>query len=215
MVRQKAINLGSSSTSGTMALFAVASLLLTFFVALTAMSSRETERTRAVVDSFARRGAAAHMPLNVVPVGGDMPAVRSVERRWVELFPAEAASSSFGEGRVLRTTLAVDEAFAAGTAELLLPAAARLDQLARLLAEPPAGLDLGLEARIAIAPGSDIPLAALRARALLHRLTASGDGDIAAGVHRSGGETIDLELRLTRRTPPQSPGASAMSKPGG
>jgi hypothetical protein len=213
MVRQKAHNLGSSSNSGTMALFAVASLLLTFFVALNAMSVREAERTRAVADSFARRGAAASMPLSVVPVGGDMPAVRSVERSWTEVFPAGAASSLFGEGRVLRAQLATDAAFVADTVELTPMAQAKLDAVARLLADPPAGLDLGLEARVGMTPDTDAAgtrLAALRARGLLHRLGGHADGDVAAGVYRSTSGTIDLELRLTRRSPP-----SAMQKPGG
>ena len=221
----------STHDSGPMALFAVASLLLTFFVALTAMSERETARTRAVADSFARRGAAPAVPVSVVPLGGDMPSVRSVERRWSEVFPilSAAPATSFGEGRVLRGAIAADEAFAAGTAELTAKGIARLDAMARLVADPPSGLALRLEAMLALAPDADARaarLAAMRARAILRHLgvhapSAATDGDLAVGVAREQptgatangamADTIDFELRLSWR----AHGPPGLRKPGG
>src|SRR5262245_35554008 len=88
----------ATTNSWPTSLFGLASLLLTFFVALTAVSVREQARAGAALDSFAHRGAAAAVPISVVPLGGDMPAVRSIERQWGELFAIGAASTPFGEG---------------------------------------------------------------------------------------------------------------------
>ncbi|MCK6453357.1 MAG: hypothetical protein L6R19_21275 [Alphaproteobacteria bacterium] len=213
----------ATTQSGPMALFAVASLLLTFFVALTALSERETARARAVAESFVRRGAAPAVPVSVVPLGGDMPSVRSVERRWTEMFPPSSAAPAvpFGEGRVLRAALAVDAVFAGDTAELASDAAARLDALARLIAEPPAGLGLRLGATLGAADASDpraARLAAMRARALLHRLSvaapaAAAEGELAVGLARAAPGMLAFELSLAMRAPPgPEPGAP---KPGG
>lgn len=214
MMRQRAHAVGPNGNTGAMALFAVASLLLTFFVALNAMSVREAERTRAVVDSFTRRGAAPAAPVSVVPLGGDMPAVRSVERRWSELFPDVGLKPSpFGEGRVLKAMIDADAAFAAGTADLAPEAARRLDAVARLVNEPPAELGLDLEVRLGVAPGDDPHLAALRARAILLRLgalaaMAAADGDVVVGLAREPRGEVELALRLARRTSGASPAPS-------
>lgn len=213
----------ATTQSGPIALFAVASLLLTFFVALTALSVRETERARAVADSFLRRGAAPAVPVSVVPLGGDMPSVRSVERRWTEMFPPSSAAPAapFGEGRVLRAAIPIDALFAADTAELDSAAAARLDVLARLIAEPPAGLGLRLGATLGAADAADpraARLAAMQARALLQRLSATApaaaaEGELAVGLARTAPGMVAFELSLAMRAPPgHQPGAS---KPGG
>lgn len=191
----------SSHGSGPVALFAVASLLLTFFVALNAMSARDPARMREVVGSFAARSQTGPGPVAIVPIAGDIPAVKAVERRWLDLFPGAGLSSggTFGTGHVLRAELGVAGTFLPGRAETLAGASRVLAALGRIVAEVPDGLELALD--VTIDTGDDAGLAIHRARHVARLLDTAGQGEVAVGVRHGTAGAVALELRLAGRTP--------------
>lgn len=202
---------GPGHGPGPIALFAVASLLLTFFVALNAMSERDHTRVRAVADSFNHRMQAGPGPVAIVPIDGNIPAVKAVERQWQSLFPgaAMAEGPTFGTGNALHAELGIAGMFAPGRADPLASADGVLAALKRILIEMPDGVDLALDVKLSVGAEDEADggrLALQRARALA-RLLGGIDhgGDVAVGLQRGRPGVIALELRLASRPVPARP----------
>jgi len=202
----------SSSSSGSIALFAVTSLLLAFFVALNAMSVRDQARTREVASSFATRSQLEPGPVTIISIPGDAPAVKIVERRWLDLFPGAGLrqGQTFGTGQLLRAELGIAGIFAPGLADPLPSAIPVLSALSRIVGDAPSGLDVSLEVLLGLGAEGQADggmLAILRARALARLLGVSnlGGGDVAVGLHRGQPGVIALELRLANRSIPAQP----------
>jgi len=212
----------TSQGSGPIALFAVASLLLTFFVALNTVAEPDTQRVRDVAESFLQR----HQPLvpvnagpvSIVRLDGEVPAARVVERRWLDLFPGAGAvdGAKFGAGTLLKAELGVSGIFAANRADPLPSAAAIVGALTRLVVEAPRGIELSLDVKLGLDPDADRPASALaveRVRTLARLLAAidPAQADIVVGVQRGEPSALALELRLAPRRIPAAP---AIAGPG-
>ena len=198
-----------TSNSGPIALFAVASLLLTFFVALNAMAERDPARVREVTQSFSERKPAGPGPVSIVSLDGDVPAVKVIERRWLDLFPGAGmvVGDVFGAGRTLRAELGVAGIFAANRADPLPSAQAIVGALTRMVTDAPRGLDLALDVKLGHDVDTDGKLAIQRVRSLAGMLRAiEGDaGDVAVGLQAGHSTVIALELRLSPRPISPSP----------
>ncbi|MCC6471168.1 MAG: hypothetical protein IT563_22830 [Alphaproteobacteria bacterium] len=199
------------TNSGPMTLLAVATKLLAFFVMLYVITERDPARQHVVSDSFAQRRAVGPGPVAVVPLDGDVPAVKLVERRWLDLFPGAGTvdGASFAQGRVLRAELGVAGIFAPGRADPLPRAQQAIAALTRLVADTPEGLALALDVKLGVAPGlgeADGGLAIQRSRTLAKLLSMSdrGSGEIAVGLQSGSPATIALELRIASRPSPEA-----------
>jgi len=201
--------------SGPIALFAVASLLLTFFVALNAMSERDQTRAREVANSFANRTQVGPGPVTIISIDGNAPAVNVVERRWLDLFPGAGLvrGGTFGTGQALRAELGTAGIFAPGRADPLPSAASVLTALTRIVGNAPTGLELSLDVKLGLGADEQTDggkLAVSRARTLARLLGGSdlGGGDVAVGLQRGQPGVIALELRLANRQIPAQPMAA-------
>jgi hypothetical protein len=213
----------STHRSGPIALFAVASLLLTFFVVLNAMSERDQARVREVADSFATRTQVGPGPASVVPIDGNAPAVKVVERRWLDLFPGAmtASGSTFGPGHVLQAELGVAGIFAPGRAEPLASANAVLAALARILEDAPGGLELSLDVRLGLDGDGNLALERVRSLARVLGQAETGRGEVAVGVQHGRPGVVALDLRTANRplraqpiAVPEAPPRALASRPG-
>lgn len=196
--------------SGPVTLFAVATKLLAFFVMLYAVMERNPASQLVASDSFNQRKVAAPGPVAVVSLDGDVPAVKVMERRWLDLFPGAGMvdGSSFMSGRVLRAELGLGGIFGQGGAEALPRAEQIVASLTRLVAEAPKGLDLALDVKLGVADDMDAAdgkLAIQRTRTLARLLSTidPGTGDVAVGLQPGQPATIALELRLANRAMPE------------
>ncbi|MBL8706518.1 MAG: flagellar motor protein MotB [Rhodospirillales bacterium] len=192
-----------TSNSGPIALFAVASLLLTFFVALNAIADRDPSRVREVTKSFSERKPAGPGPVSIVALEGDVPAMKVIERRWLDLFPGAGAvdGGDFVAGRTLRAELGVAGIFAANRADPLPSASAIVGALTRMVTDAPKGLDLALDVKLGHDGEQDGKLAIQRVRSLARMLNAIeiDAGDLAVGLQPGQSTVIALELRLSPR----------------
>jgi hypothetical protein len=202
----------SSSSSGSIALFAVASLLLTFFVALNAMSVRDQARTRDVASSFATRSQLEPGPVTIISIPGDAPAVKIVERRWLDLFPGAGLrqGQAFGAGQSLSAELGVAGIFAPGLADPLPSAIPVLSALSRIVGDAPSDLDVSLDVKLGLgaadqADGGKLAIQRARTLARVLGLAIPGGGDVAVGLQRGQPGVIALELRLANRSIPAQP----------
>jgi len=175
-------------------------LLLAFFIMLFAVSEREPSRARDVLGSFNQRSIGTTGPVTIVPVAGDVPAMKVIERRWLDLFPGAAVEHGvlFGNGSLLVAALDAEAMFADGPDRPARGAEATLAALARLVGDAPADVALSLEIRFGLgddARAEDLPVAIRRAGALARLLPP----EIAVGVERGKPGMAALQLRLTPR----------------
>jgi len=196
----------SSTISGPYTLFALATKLLAFFVMLYAVMERDPARQHDVSDSLAHRRSAGPGPVALVPLDGNLPAVKVMERRWLDLFPGVGMvdGGTFGYGHVLRAELALGSVFAQGRADPLPGAPQAVGPLVKLVAGAPKGLDLALDIKLGVALGIDAAderIAIQRAGALSKLLSTidHGGGEIAVGLQHGNPTAIVLELRIANR----------------
>ncbi|MCC7045354.1 MAG: hypothetical protein IT562_01455 [Alphaproteobacteria bacterium] len=212
----------ASGNSGPVTLLAVVTKLLAFFVMLYVVTERDPARQHIVTDSLVHRTAAGPGPVAIVPLEGDVPAVKAVERRWLDIFPGAGAvdGGTFGYGHVLRAELALGGIFEPGRAEPLQRAQQTIATLTSMIADSPKGLDLALDVKIGVPRGlgeADGLLAIERARTLARLLTARDrpGGDIAVGLQTGNPTTIALELRVGSRAAAEAlmPALTALPPP--
>lgn len=199
-----------ANCSGPVALFAVATKLLTIFVMLYAMSERDPHRTLAVAESFAHRSVkTVPGPVTIVKLeDGNAPAMKVVERRWLDLFPGAGMvdGADFAAGRTLRAELGVAGVFAANRADPVPSAAAIVGALARIVTDAPQGIDLALDVKLGHDSDADSSLSIQRVRSLARMLGAidHGAADVIVGLQPGQPSVIALELRVSPR--PIAPG---------
>jgi hypothetical protein len=217
-----------ANCSGPVALFAVATKLLTIFVMLYAMSERDPQRTLEVAESFSHRSTkTVPGPVTIVKLDdGNAPAMKVVERRWLDLFPGAGMvdGADFAAGRTLRAELGVAGIFAANRADPVPSAAAIVGALTRMVADAPQGIDLALDVKLGHDTDTDSALSIQRVRTLARMLAAidHNAADVIVGLQPGQPAVIALELRVSPRhiapapviaRPPSPPPVTAQAGP--
>lgn len=197
-----------ANCSGPVAMFAVATKLLTIFVMLYALAEHDPHRAFAVAESFQNRNKTVPGPVSIVKLDGDVPAMKVIERRWMDLFPGAGMidGGEFAAGRTLRAELGVAGIFAGERADPLPSASAIVGALTRIVVDAPQGLDLALDVKLGHGADGDGKLAIQRVRSLARLLAAiePSGGDVIVGLQPGQPAAIALELRLSPR--PIAPG---------
>lgn len=192
-----------ANCSGPVALFAVATKLLTIFVMLYALAEHDPHRAFAVAESFEHRNMTVPGPVSIVKLDGDVPAMKVIERRWLDLFPGAGMvdGNDFAAGRTLRAELGVAGIFAGERPDPLPSASAIVGALTRMVVDAPKGLDLALDVKLGHDAETDPKLAIQRVRSLARMLAAiePSAGDVIVGLQPGSAATIALELRLSPR----------------